>query len=79
MRESPLPAIHPGSVSLKPARTRLSPEHDLLAEIAWFESRLREIGDIGDCAYDKALARSYLQAVDQRRERLAALRQTAPG
>ena len=62
-----------------PVRTPTSPEHDLLAEIAWFESRLGEIGETGDCAYDKALARSYLQAVDQRRARLAALRQAAPG
>ena len=74
-----MPTIQPSPASLKPARTPTSPEHDLLAEIAWFESRLREIGDTGDCAYDKALARSYLQAVDQRRARLAALRQTAPG
>ncbi len=62
-----------------PVRTPISPEHDLLAEIAWFEARLSEIGETGDCAYEKALARSYVQAVDQRRARLAALRQTATG
>lgn len=70
--------MQPCSNSPKNARTPINPELDLLAEIAWFESRLSEIGETGDCAYEKALARSYLQAVDQRRARLAALRQTAP-
>jgi hypothetical protein len=49
-------------------------EHQLLDEISWFESRLREIGGNGDCAYEKALARSYEQAVSSHRERLATLR-----
>lgn len=66
--------IRPAADNRKPTRVPASPKHDLLVEIAWFESRLREIGDSGDCAYDKALARSYLQAVDERRARLAALR-----
>jgi hypothetical protein len=60
----------------KPVRRSTSAESELLAEIAWFESRLREIGHTGDCAYEKALARSYVQAVDQRRARLACLRQS---
>jgi hypothetical protein len=46
---------------------------ELLAEIAWFEKRLHETGDTGDCAYDKALARSYEQAIRLRRERLTLL------
>jgi hypothetical protein len=49
-------------------------ENQLLDEISWFESRLQEIGGNGDCAYEKALARSYEQAVTSHRERLAALR-----
>jgi hypothetical protein len=49
-------------------------EHQLLDEISWFESRLQEIGGNGDCAYEKALARSYEMAVTSHRERLAALR-----
>jgi hypothetical protein len=74
-----LSTIHRCSGSRKHLRVPISPEHDLLAEIAWFESRLREIGETGDCAYEKALARSYVQAVDQRRARLATLRQAATG
>jgi len=53
--------------------TRTLSESQLLAEISWFESRLHEIGGNGDCAYEKALARSYEQAVISHRERLAKL------
>ena len=49
-------------------------EDQLLDEISWFETRLNEIGGNGDCAYEKALARSYEQAVSSHRERLASLR-----
>jgi hypothetical protein len=49
-------------------------EDQLLDEISWFEARLNEIGGNGDCAYEKALARSYEQAVSSHRERLANLR-----
>ena len=49
-------------------------EGQLLDEISWFETRLNEIGGNGDCAYEKALARSYEQAVSSHRERLATLR-----
>lgn len=49
-------------------------EDQLLDEISWFETRLNEIGGNGDCAYEKALARSYEQAVTSHRERLAKLR-----
>ena len=45
----------------------------LLEEISWFEARLEAIGGNGDCAYEKALARSYEQAVAHHRERLAVL------
>jgi hypothetical protein len=60
---------------LHPDRTPGHPrEHRLLAEIAWYESRLREIVNGGECAYEKALARSFEQALAGHRERLAALR-----
>lgn len=48
-------------------------EGQLLDEISWFEARLDAIGGNGDCAYEKALARSYEQAVSSHRERLASL------
>ena len=44
----------------------------LLAAIHLFEARLREL-DGGDCAYEKALVRSYEQAAACAREQLAAL------
>jgi hypothetical protein len=74
-----LSTMYPGSCSRNHLHVLTSPEHDLLAEIAWFESRLRQIGETGDCAYEKALARSYVQAVNQRRARLATLRQATAG
>jgi hypothetical protein len=49
-------------------------EIQLLDEISWFEARLDAIGGNGDCAYEKALARSYEQTVTSHRQRLAALR-----
>ena len=49
-------------------------EGQLLDEISWFEAHLEAIGGNGDCAYEKALARSYEQAVTSHRERLASLR-----
>jgi hypothetical protein len=57
-----------------PAGARTLSEGQLLDEISWFETRLNEIGGNGDCAYEKALARSYEEAVSSHRKRLAALR-----
>ena len=57
-----------------PTCTRTLSEGQLLDEISWFEARLHAIGGNGDCAYEKALARSYEQAVTSHRERLAKLR-----
>jgi len=51
-----------------------APEHKLIAEIAWYEARLDEIVNGGECAYEKALARSFEQTLAERRARLAALR-----
>jgi hypothetical protein len=57
-----------------PHSGRQAPEHQLLAEIAWYEARLRELGSGAECAYEKALARSFEQALVAQRARLAALR-----
>lgn len=53
---------------------RRAPEHTLLAEIAWYEARLEELGDSAESAYEKALARSFEQALHAHRARLAELR-----
>ncbi len=44
----------------------------LLEEIAWLESRLIEF-DRGDCAYEKAMVRSYTALLSARRDELVAL------
>ena len=50
------------------------PEHHLISEIAWYETRLRELGESGESAYEKALARSFEEALAVRRARLTAIR-----
>lgn len=45
----------------------------ILEEIAYFEARLIEIGHSGDCAYEKALARTYRNLLDDRRWQLSQL------
>ena len=57
-----------------PTCARTLSESQLLDEISWFEARLHAVGGNDDCAYEKALARSYEQAVSSHRERLATLR-----
>jgi len=52
----------------------IAPEHRLIAEIAWYEARLQELGNGAESAYEKALARSFEQALIAQRARLAALR-----
>ncbi|MDH5784099.1 MAG: hypothetical protein OEZ16_00655 [Chromatiales bacterium] len=52
--------------------TTATPDRDqsysrLLEEIAYLEARLIDIGHTGDCAYEKALARSYRELLRQRR------------
>lgn len=56
------------------APTRFLTAEQLREEIAWFESRLTEIGG-GECAYEKALERAYEKTLSGHRERLAALQQ----
>jgi len=50
-----------------------TPEHRLMAEIAWYEARLRELGESAESAYEKALTRSFEQALATHRARLAAI------
>ena len=45
----------------------------LQEEIAFLEARLDEMGGSGDCAYEKALVRSYDERLALRRVELAAL------
>lgn len=46
----------------------------LLEEIAYLEARLIAIGQTGDCAYEKSLARSYTELLRARRLKLATIR-----
>jgi len=46
----------------------------LVEEIAYLEARLIAIGQTGDCAYEKSLARSYTELLRARRRQLANIR-----
>ena len=46
----------------------------LLEEIAYLEARLIAIGETGDCAYEKSLARSYTELLHARRQQLNRLK-----
>ncbi len=43
----------------------------LRQEIAFLESRLSEMGEDGDCAYEHALSRTYATLLLERRRQLA--------
>jgi len=43
-------------------------------EIRMFECRLAQLGPDGDCAYERALSRVYDNLLEERRNRLAAMR-----
>ena len=45
----------------------------LIEEIAYLEARLIAMGQTGDCAYEKAMARSYRELLQLRRSELATL------
>jgi hypothetical protein len=45
----------------------------LRQEIAFFEARLTEMGERGDCAYERALSKAYQLLLQERRNQLAAL------
>ncbi len=58
--------------SLVASYTTVTPHRDhshsrLLEEIAYLEARLIAIGQTGDCAYEKSMARSYRELLSQRR------------
>ena len=45
----------------------------LRQEIAFFEARLSEMGEQGDCAYEHALSRAYETLLRERRDQLSQL------
>lgn len=45
----------------------------LREEIHYMESRLTEIGFEGDCAYERAMSKFYLEQIETRRRKLARL------
>jgi len=45
----------------------------LRQEIAFFETRLHEMGEQGDCAYERALSRAYETLLNERRHQLTQL------
>lgn len=45
----------------------------LRQEIAFFEARLNEMGEKGDCAYEHALCRAYEMLLSERRDQLTQL------
>ncbi|MEI2782820.1 MAG: hypothetical protein V9H25_16840 [Candidatus Competibacter sp.] len=45
----------------------------LRQEIAFFEARLSEMGEKGDCAYEHVLCRAYETLLSERRDQLAQL------
>jgi len=47
-------------------------------EIAALEGRLKEMGIDGDCAYERAMSRLYTDMVEDRKRRLASLRNAQP-
>lgn len=56
------------------AATTLLPQlHRLHDEITFLELRLEEMGHAGDCAYEQALSRAYVQRLAERRRELAGL------
>ena len=49
-------------------------EQTLIEDIAYFEARLEQMGDLGDCAYERAMSRFYERLVGERRASLESLR-----
>lgn len=49
-------------------------EQSLLKDIAYFEARLEEMGYNGDCAYERAIVKTFARLVEERRDSLAGLR-----
>lgn len=55
---------------------KIHSQDQLKKDIAYFEARLEELGQSGDCAYEKAMVRVYDSMLEDRRRILAQL-QTA--
>ena len=55
-------------------QTEKREEQALIEDIAYFEARLEQMGDLGDCAYERAMSRFYERLVGERRDSLASLR-----
>jgi hypothetical protein len=53
-------------------------EQALREEIAYCEARLRQMGHLGDCAYEKAMTRFYEALVEEKRQALDDLRAARP-
>ena len=51
-------------------RYRCQTRSDLRAEIHYLERRLAEMGQAGDCAYERALAQAFAGLLKQRRQLL---------
>ena len=49
----------------------------LRQEIAFFESRLLEMGESGDCAYERALSNVFRALLAERRTQLASLNKSS--
>lgn len=54
-------------------------ELELRADIRYLEGRLTEMGLGGDCAYERALAKTFVELLSQRRRSLARIRPDVAG
>jgi len=62
--------FHPTSARFAGGEDRA---RQLAEEIARLEERLQDMGMDGDCAYERAMVRLYVDMVDDRRRQLVAL------
>jgi hypothetical protein len=60
-------------IGVERAKSGRRAEDYLRQEIAFFEARLNEMGEKGDCAYEHALSRAYRSLLQERRQQLAGL------
>lgn len=56
-----------------PQQARRHDEQSLREDIAYFEARLEEMGYNGDCAYERAIAKTFARLVEERRASLSQL------
>ena len=60
---------HTITIASRPAHAVRETDH-LRQEIAFLQARLQQIGDQGDCAYERALGTVYRTLLDQRCQQL---------